>query len=92
MERIFSVRILLKHSTDLYEESVIAIKLNSIDEVKNKVELYVENLNKNNDEKIFELISVLDYYEIDSNINIVDNFADIYSRFLNIDELECYAL
>lgn len=92
MEKIFSVRIILKYSKELYEESVIAVKLNSVDEIKNKVDLYVENLNKNNEEKIFELVSIQDYYEIESNINIEDNFADVYSRFLNRDELKAYVL
>ncbi len=94
MEKIISVKLLLKYSldsTEIFEESVVIVKLNSIDEIKDKVNSYIENLNEGNeDSKIFELVSIIDYYEVD-NISIEDNFADIYSRYLNSEELKNYA-
>lgn len=94
MEKNISVKLLLKYSLDsseIFEESVIIVKLNSIDEIKYGVDSYIENLNKENeDKKIFELVSIIDYYEVD-NISIENNFADIYSRYLNSEELKNYA-
>lgn len=94
MEKIISVKLLLKYSldsTEIFEESVIIVKLNSIDEIKDRVNSYIDNLNEENeDNKILELVSIIDYYEVD-NISIEDNFADIYSRYLNSEELKNYA-
>ncbi|WP_100065556.1 hypothetical protein [Miniphocaeibacter massiliensis] len=96
MEKKYSVKILLKNLVDcldIIEESVIIVKSKNIDEIKEQVELYVERLNANSrDSKIFELISILDYFEIKENIQIDDSFVDVYSRYLNKEELEIYGI
>ncbi|HHX67000.1 MAG: hypothetical protein WAO56_11260 [Miniphocaeibacter sp.] len=90
----FSVKILLKDSLDsieIFEEAVIIVKLNRIDEIKEKVELYIESLNnESEDGKVFELVSIIDYYELHNNISIDTDFLDVYSRYLNQEEIKAY--
>ena len=95
MDRKFSVKIVLKNlldSLEIFEESVVIVKSDNVDNIKEKIDLYVDTLNENSENKIFELVSILDYFEIKEEIHIEDTFVDIYSRFLNNEELKLYEL
>ncbi|QQK06986.1 hypothetical protein [Miniphocaeibacter halophilus] len=94
MLKNFSVKILLKYSLDsveIFEESVIIVKLNRIDEIKEKIEMYIQSLNnESEDEKVLELVSIIDYYELHNNISIDNDFVDVYSRYLSHEEIKAY--
>ncbi|MDO5017994.1 MAG: hypothetical protein Q4E02_01705 [Lagierella massiliensis] len=93
MKKLFSIRILLSckvDSKELFEESLIIVKLNNIDEIKDAVSSYVEDLDEEHEDKIFKVISILDYYEIHDEVNFSQDYSQIYSRFLSSEELELY--
>lgn len=94
MLKNFSVKILLKYSLDsveIFEEAVIIVKLKRIDEIKEKVELYIQSLNNDSEDgKVLELVSIIDYYELHNNISIDSDFVEVYSRYLNYEEIKAY--
>ncbi|WP_300408813.1 hypothetical protein [Lagierella sp.] len=93
MKKLFSIKILLLcqvDSREVYEETLILVKLDNIDDLKDKVYSYVEKLNEEYENKIFNLVSILDYYEISDEIEFPREFVQIYSRFINREELDLY--
>ena len=93
MKKLFSIKILLKcqvESREVFEETLIMVDLENIDNLKDKVHSYVDNLNKEYEDKILSLVSILDYYEISEEIELKEDFAVLYSRFINREELDLY--
>ena len=91
MKKKYSIKILLKYSLDsskIYEESIIIAKMDKIEDIKDKVDLYVSSLNKEVDDGNFiELVSIISYYEIEDKILLDGDFIDVYSRYLNSEEI-----
>ena len=92
MNKNYSIKILLKYSldsTEIYEESIILVKMNKIEDIREKVDSYIKSLNDEiEDENIIELVSIISYYEIENKIFLEDNFVDLFSRYLNKEEIE----
>lgn len=92
MDKNYSIKILLKYSLDsaeVYEESIILVKMNKIEDIREKVDFYIKSLNDEiDDENIIELVSIISYYEIENKISLQESFIDIYSRYLNKEEIE----
>ena len=92
MNKNYSIKILLKYSldsTEIYEESIILVKMNKIEDIREKVDSYIKSLNDEiEDENIIELVSIISYYEIENKIFLEDNFIDLFSRYLNKEEIE----
>ena len=92
MNKNYSIKILLKYSldsTEIYEESIILVKKNKIEDIREKVDSYIKSLNDEiEDENIIELVSIISYYEIENKIFLEDNFIDLFSRYLNKEEIE----
>lgn len=93
MKKIFSIRILLKckvNSKIIFEEALLLVKLNNIDDMKEIINSYIANLDEENEDKIFELVSLLDYYEVTDEIDFTSPYLQIYSRFIGQEELDLY--
>ena len=48
MNKNYSIKILLKYSldsTEIYEESIILVKMNKIEDIREKVDSYIKSLN-----------------------------------------------
>ena len=93
MKKIFSIRLLLKckvNSREVFEEALLLVKLNNIDDIQEIITAYMNDLEEENDNKIFELISLLDYYEVTDEIEFSVPYLQIYSRFIGEEELELY--
>ncbi len=93
MKKIFSIRLLLGckvDSREVFEEALLLVKLNNIDDIQEIITAYMNDLEEENDNKIFELISLLDYYEVTDEIEFSVPYLQIYSRFIGEEELELY--
>lgn len=93
MKKIFSIRLLIKckvNSREVFEEALLLVKLNNIDNIKEIITSYMNDLEEENEDKIFELVSLLDYYEVTDEIDFPLDYLQIYSRFIGKEELDLY--
>lgn len=93
MKKIFSIRLLLKckvNSRGVFEEALLLVKLNNIDDIQDIITSYMNDLEEENEDKIFELVSLLDYYEVTDEIDFPLEYLQIYSRFIGKEELDLY--
>ena len=83
MKQIYSVKMILKYKTDMsiYEEDIVLIEMESIDELKDKCLEYVDLIQDDlNDHEFVELHEIV-------NWNLSNEKFEVYSEFIDEDEI-----
>ena len=84
MKQIYSVKMILKYKTDvsIYEEDIVLIEMESIDELKDKCLEYVDLI-----QEFVELHEIVNWNLSSEKFDSSMNFKEVYSEFIDEDEI-----
>lgn len=90
LKQIYSVKMILKYKTDvsIYEEDIVLIEMDSIDELKEKCLEYVDLIQEDlNDHEFVELYEIVNWNLSSEKFDSSMNFKEVYSEFIDEDEI-----
>lgn len=90
MKQIYSIKMILKYKTDvsIYEEDIVLIEMESIDELKDKCLEYVDLIQDDlNDHEFVELHEIVNWNLSSEKFDSSMNFKEVYSEFIDEDEI-----